>query len=73
MDPTQSNDVLARHRRIDGLYEIRQRTPKGDVYLEGPYSRVAAETRLRALANEHGTDAWIQQIDGRYRFLDPVT
>ena len=71
MDPIQLNDVLARHRRIDGLYEIRQRTPKGDVLLEGPYNRVAAERRLRALATQHDSDAWIQQTDGRYRFLAP--
>jgi hypothetical protein len=42
MDAIQPRDVLARHRRIDGLFEIRQRSPKGGVYLEGPYSRVAA-------------------------------
>ena len=70
MDPIQLNDVLAR-RRIDGLYEICQRTQKCDVFLEGPYSRRAAETRLRALAHEHGFDSWIQQLDGYYRFLEP--
>ena len=70
MGPIQLNDVLAR-RRIDGLYEIRQRTHKGDVFLEGPYSRVTAETRLRALAGEHGSDPWIQETNGTYRFLEP--
>ena len=57
MGPIQLNDVLARRRRIDGLYEIRQRTHKGDVLLEGPYSRVTAETRLRRLAHEFGSDS----------------
>ena len=71
MGPIQLNDVLARRRRIDGLYEIRQRTHKGDVFLEGPCSRVVAERRLRALAHEFGSDSWIEQTDGRYGFLEP--
>jgi len=71
MGPIQLNDVLARRRHIDGLYEIRQRTHKGDVFLEGPYTRVTTETRLRALAHEFGADSWIEQTDGRYRFLEP--
>ncbi len=69
MGPIQLNDVLARRRRIDGLFEIRLRTHKGDVFLEGPCSRVAAETRLRALPIEHGSDPWIQERDGRHRSL----
>ena len=71
MGPIQLNDVLARLRRIDGLYEIRQRTQKCDVFLEGPYGRVAAEARLRALAREHGSDPWIQATNGMYRFFEP--
>jgi len=53
------------------LFEIRQRTHKGDVFLEGPCSRVVAETRLRRLAHEFGSDSWIEQTDGQYRFLEP--
>jgi len=71
MDPIQHRDVLARRRRDDGLFEIRQRTHKGDVFLEGPYTRRTAETRLRALAHEHGSDPWIQEMNGLYRFLEP--
>ena len=71
MGPIRLNDVLARRRRIDGLFEIRQRTHKGDVFLEGPCSRVVAETRLRRLAHEFGSDSWIEQTDGHYRFLEP--
>jgi len=69
MSAIQHYDVIGR-RRVDGLYELRQRTDKGDVFLEGPCSRVVAETRLRALAREHGSDPWIQERDGSYRSLE---
>jgi len=62
----QSYDLIG-HRRFDGLYELLQRTERGDVLLEGPFGRVIAESRLRELANEHGCDPWIEESDGSYR------
>jgi len=66
MSRIQAYDVIGQ-RRFDGLYELRQHTERGDILLEGPCSRVAAESRLRELAKEHGSDPWIEERDGSYR------
>jgi hypothetical protein len=66
MSRIQAYDVIGQ-RRFDGRYELRQRTERGDVLLEGPFSRRYCGSRLRDLAKEHGSDPWIQESDGSYR------
>jgi len=38
--------------------------------LEGPYDRPTAEARAKALAQEHQSDAWIQEFPTAVRLLE---
>ncbi len=63
MPGVQTDDVIA--RPVEGGYEIRQRTDRGEITLDGgPYPYDEAMRRSRALARNHQSIAWIEEADG---------
>jgi len=63
MPGVQTDDVIA--RLVEGAYEIRQRTDRGEITLDGgPYPYDEAVRRSRVLARNHRSIAWIEETDG---------